>query len=118
MIILLVFCVVVSAHESFNEALPKLTNWTRLLDASLMERVDLEETFLQNVVPYLLAEPLEPVNAECKPPPLETVTSELCTQEPNAGFTRLRERPVKVAQHFYFGYDIDIIEVQIRENFD
>lgn len=108
----------VAAYENFYTALPKLTDWEKYKNSPPLERVDLEEIFLQNIAPYLMAPPLTPVNTTCKPYPLPEITQGMCLQEPHVGFTGLRKAPVKVAHHFYFGYDVDLLEVHFQENAD
>ena len=81
-----------------------------------------ENTFRQDLIDqlqkYAYQEPLVPVNASCKAPPLLNPMDILCSNYPEAFLPNKYATPVKVAHAIQLGFDADTLEIHLNEIYD
>ncbi|EGG14351.1 hypothetical protein DFA_12121 [Cavenderia fasciculata] len=79
------------------------------------------QKLLYQLLPYLIAPPLQPINHTCKPEeillPLENITDQYCKEYPNLFYGK-RTTPIKVGHMIQFGFDVDTLEIHLNELYD
>jgi hypothetical protein len=77
-------------------------------------------TALVNVLTdYLVREPTIPINSSCKVPSLLEPSEINCTIYPKAFASgKMRNKPAKIAHLIQFGFDVDVLEIHLRELYD
>ena len=67
---------------------------------------------------YIIKEPLIPINKSCVPPPLLNQSDINCSAYQFAFNGKKHKSPVRVAHLIQFGFDVDVLEIQLRELHD
>ena len=67
---------------------------------------------------YIIKEPIIPINASCSQPPFVNPSKINCSLYPNAFTGRKRNSTARVAHLIQFGFDVDVLEIHLREIYD
>jgi len=107
---------------SFTNAMRKF-KWDDLINSANdpHENARVVSDYIETVSVFAMKEPLVEINQDtCKsPPPLPDPSLIDCRKYPNASFTGLRrEKPVRVVHMVLFGFDVDVLEIHLRELYD
>ena len=75
--------------------------------------------FINLLSAFIIKEPIISINASCsQPPPLISPSKFNCSLYPNAFTGRKRNSTARVAHLIQFGFDVDALEIQLREIYD
>ena len=95
-------------------------NFFQLL-ASIDRKKESPSSLIELFVPYLIKEPVQPIDELCNPEPLPHVNDDLCVGDfnKNAFTGKLRETPVKTIVHSVkFSFEVDVLEIHLNELYD
>ena len=67
---------------------------------------------------YVIKEPIIPISAFCNIPPLINISKLNCSLYPNAFTGQKRNSTARVAYLIQFGFDVDVLEIHLREIYD
>jgi hypothetical protein len=67
------------------------------------------------LIPFILMEPITPINATCTPPALPAADTIDCSRYPTALSGKPRDKPAKVAHMIQLGFDSDVLEIHLHE---
>ena len=111
--------VAVPQGETFQEAAKKFA-WSELESSSLsdVERARAFSKFIFDVSHFVVKEPLVAIESKCmQPPSLPDPHTIDCSQYGSA-FSGKRERRGKIAHMIQLGFDVDVLEIHLRELYD
>jgi hypothetical protein len=89
------------------------------LRVAMKERSDHRKPLLAEMIhvltPFIIQEPREPILPKCSvPPPLPDID---CSGMPDV-FSGRRDKPARVAHMIPFGFEVDVLEIHLRELYD
>jgi hypothetical protein len=105
--------------ESFAEAAKKFP-WAELASraASEEQKAAAFSKLIFELSHFSVKEPLVPIDESCRvPPELPNPSSIDCMRYPEA-FSGKRSSPAKIAHMVQFGFDVDVLEIHLRELYD
>ena len=105
--------------ESFQQAAVNLP-WSELESSSLsdIQRARAFSKFIFDVSKFVVKEPLVEIEPKCQEAPaLPDPQSIDCFQYGDA-FSGKRGRPARIAHMIQFGFDVDVLEIHLRELYD
>ena len=78
------------------------------------------KSLVEALLPFIISEPLDAINPECKPDPLPKPDPSMCqgSVESRIFSGQLRSRPIKIIHSVKLGYDVDMLEIHLNELYD
>jgi hypothetical protein len=76
------------------------------------------ESMLASISEYAIKEPIVPVDESCLTAPQVQVPSDSECRSHSTVFEGKRSRPAKIAHMIQFGFEVDVLEIHLREVYD